>query len=351
MQVKKISETEDDVRLSVTASAAEMTRAFDEGLDVFVAQYNLEDFEGDTAAEKITSAMGEEDASSALYSAVVNFLVPFAMEEYGVVPLSTYDIASDETPEAGKEFTFDMSVLVKPEFELSSYDAVTVEVPAAPVATEDDIEQQLNLFIRQFVAAQTNKDPNDPTLEVPEINDAWVAENLEQMQLSTVEELRDRFRQASIEELEDRYQQLKMNAAMAEYMKRFTGKPTEKMIAVMTEELYESLLAELAHEGLTFDQFSVAQGITVDDVKQRFSQQAEYQLIQGFVLDAIYRHEKLIVGVEDLKAALHGMAPGREEETFDAMQKSGRGFLLKEAAARMKAAQWIMDHAEFTEAE
>ena len=41
------------------------------------------------------------------------------------------------------------------------------------------------------------------------------------------------------------------------------------------------------------------------------------------------------------------MAPGKEEDTFDAMQKSGRGFLLKQAAQRMKAAEWILDNTKF----
>ena len=31
------------------------------------------------------------------------------------------------------------------------------------------------------------------------------------------------------------------------------------------------------------------------------------------------------------------------------MQKSGRSFLLKEAAARMKAGNWILENVEFTE--
>ena len=41
------------------------------------------------------------------------------------------------------------------------------------------------------------------------------------------------------------------------------------------------------------------------------------------------------------------IAPGKEEETFELMQKSGRAFLLKQSAERMKAAEWIMDNTTF----
>ena len=50
-------------------------------------------------------------------------------------------------------------------------------------------------------------------------------------------------------------------------------------------------------------------------------------------------------------AAMRNIAPGREEETFEAMQKSGRSTLLKEGASRMKAASWIMANTEFVVAE
>ena len=45
--------------------------------------------------------------------------------------------------------------------------------------------------------------------------------------------------------------------------------------------------------------------------------------------------------------ALRNMAPGNEEDTLEAIRKSGRDFMLKQGAARMKAAQWILENTTF----
>ena len=128
MKVEQIKDNGEEVRLRVSASAAEMSKAFTDGLDAFVVQYQMDQLEGESSLEKINNALGEEDGKAAVYNAVINYLVPFALEKQGTMPVSTYGIESDETPEPDKMFSFDMTVLVKPEFELSSYKPVKVEM-------------------------------------------------------------------------------------------------------------------------------------------------------------------------------------------------------------------------------
>lgn len=351
MQVEKLNEANGEIRLSVNANAEEMTRAFNEGVEAFVTQFQLEGLEGATAREKIEKSMGDEQAVQAIYSATINFLVPFALEESGIIPLSTYGIESEEAPEEGKPFTFQMTVLPKPEFELSSYDVVEVTVPAPFTVTEADIDEQIGMLAREFAAAKAGKPTTDESLEVPEVTDEWVAQNLQPMALSTVEELKDRFRETSAAELASRHEQMKLAAVMDEYLKRFEGSVSEVMIQAMVQELYETFLAELARDGMTLEAFTAQQGMSEEDVRASLASQAENQLIQGFILDSVFRHENLKVELADLMTAVHKMAPGREDETVDAMQNTGRGFLLKEAAARMKAVDWIMENSVFNEAE
>ena len=267
------------------------------------------------------------------------------------MPVSTYGIESDETPEPDKMFSFDMTVLVKPEFELSSYKPVKVEIEPKPEVNEADIDEQISMLVRQFSAAQQGVQPDDDSLQVPEVTDEWVADNMSPMGIATVAELRDRFRATSEEELENRYAQAKMAAAMDEYAKRFEGEISEKMIEVMTQELYETFLAQLSQEGITLDAFFAQQHLTEEEVRANLATQAKMQLLQGFILDAIFRHEALKLEPGDMIAAMRNIAPGREEEAFEAMQKSGRSTLLKEGASRMKAAGWIMANAEFVVAE
>ena len=99
MKVEQIKDNGEEVRLRVFASAAEMSKAFTDGLDAFVVQYQMDQLEGESSLEKINNALGEEDGKAAVYNAVINYLVPFALEKQGTMPVSTYGIESDETPE------------------------------------------------------------------------------------------------------------------------------------------------------------------------------------------------------------------------------------------------------------
>lgn len=347
MKVDIVSKNDEEVRLRAEASGEEVTKAFNDGLDAFILQYNLGSLKGDSSYEKICNALGEEDADQAIYSAVVNFLVPFAISEYGKAPLATYDVESEGKPESGEAFTFELTLLEKPHFELTSYEPLTVSIQPMPEVKESDIDQQVSIFIRHVVAVQQGCDPDSSDLEVPELTDAWVEENLAGTGMKSVEDLRERFRITSRNELASRYELAKMNAVMEAYLPRFTGTVSEKMLSAMTQELFETLVSDLLNEGTNFEEFSKKEGMSEEEIRKSLSSQAENQLIQGFILDAIFDHERITLQPEDLIQALKNMAPGKEEETFDAMQKSGRGFLLKQGAQRMKAAEWILDHTTF----
>ena len=65
MKVEQIKDNGEEVRLRVSASAAEMSKAFTDGLDAFVVQYQMDQLEGETSLEKINNALGEEDGKAA----------------------------------------------------------------------------------------------------------------------------------------------------------------------------------------------------------------------------------------------------------------------------------------------
>ena len=48
---------------------------------------------------------------------------------------------------------------------------------------------------------------------------------------------------------------------------------------------------------------------------------------------------------EDIDAACRSMNPQNPDAVKREMQENGRGFALREAAERMKANQWLLDHA------
>jgi trigger factor len=75
--------------------------------------------------------------------------------------------------------------------------------------------------------------------------------------------------------------------------------------------------------------------------------QTRETLVQGFSLDALFRHEKMTLTQDDLLATCHAMNPqGNPKQMLKQVEDAGRGFALRESAQRMKANRWLVDHAK-----
>lgn len=348
MKVEKVGEVDGEVELAITATPEEVDKAFTDGLDVFIDQFQLHGLEGETALQKIYNAMSPEEARDAVSSAVISYLIPFALDEANIIPMTSSDVNAEADPEEGKEFAFNVKILAKPEYELTSYEPVEVSVLAPLDVTEQDIDLQLHMLASQFATVKVDPETGEEETIIPEVTDEWVTTNLKGMGVENVEQLREQFRATSEKVKEEQLDSAKTNAVMAEYAKRFDGQIAPKMIDAMTTDMLEGFKMELAQQGRTLMDFMLEQKTDEKQIRASLANQAQAQLIQGFVLDAIFRHEGLEVTVEDLKRTLTAMAPGQEEEIFDQMQASGRAFLLKEAASRMKAGDWVLDNAKIT---
>ena len=177
MQVEILEKNGEEVRLRAIANEEEMQRAFTDGLDAFILQYNLDTLKGESSYDKIVNTLKQDEADQVIYSSVVNFLVPFAISEYGKAPLATYDISAEDAPSKDKPFVFELTFLEKPHFELSSYEPATVTVGPKPEVQDSDIEEQMLMLARQVAASQQNLDPNSEKLVVPAVTDSWVSDN------------------------------------------------------------------------------------------------------------------------------------------------------------------------------
>lgn len=348
MKVEKVNEVDGEVELAITASPEEVNKAFTDGLDVFIEQFQLGGLEGETSLQKIYNAMSPEEARDAVSSAVISYLIPFALDEANIIPMTSSSVDAPSDPVEGKEFTFNVTILAKPEFELTSYEPVEVSVLAPLDVTEQDIDLQIHMLASQFATVKVDPETGEEETIIPEVTDEWVETNLKGMGVENVEQLRVQFRATSEKVKEEQLDSAKANAVMAAYAERFDGEVAAKMVDAMTTDMLEGFKMELAQQGKTLMDFMLEQKTDEKQIRASLATQAEAQLIQGFVLDAVFRHEGLELTVDDLKRTLSAMAPGQEEDVFDQMQNSGRAFLLKEGAARMKAADWIMDNATIT---
>ena len=172
---------------------------------------------------------------------------------------------------------------------------------------------------------------------VPAIDDEWVAKNLPMYRDAAA--LRGGITDRLTADRRAQYEAYKLQVAASELAKRFEGRIQDEVYEAMQQTLVSNLRGQLQQQGIPFEQFVQSLG-----GEQQFGMimmmQTREMLVQGYALDALFRHEKMT-----LTAACRSMNPQNPDAVKREMQENGRGFALREAAERMKANQWLLDHA------
>lgn len=208
------------------------------------------------------------------------------------------------------------------------------EVPGAPAGDESTIECTVKVLESQKKSE-------------PEINDEWVAQNMPMYRDAAA--LKGSIRESVTKQTMDQYNEMKLTLAVDELSKRFQGKISDQTYEATRETLIDNLRASVQQQGMSFDQFVQAQG-----GEQQFGMmlmmQVRQTLVQGYCLDALFRHENMKLEDADLTAAARAMNPQYPDMARKEMEQSGRNFVLREAAERLKANKWLLEHAKVTEA-
>ena len=74
-------------------------------------------------------------------------------------------------------------------------------------------------------------------------------------------------------------------------------------------------------------------------------------LVQGYCLDAYYRHYNLSYTEEDLNESCFQINPRDPQYARRVMEKNGLGYALREAAERLRACKHLVEHADITVAD
>lgn len=178
---------------------------------------------------------------------------------------------------------------------------------------------------------------------VPEVTDEWVRKNLPLF--SSVEDLRNNIRDqlASLRLQEDAAHV--QDLALQELAKRFTGSIDDEIYQAMHDAQLNQLRSELQQRGLSFEDHVKQMG-----GPQKFSMmmmvQTRMALVNGYVLDAVYRHAKLKISDDDLTAAAALINPENPRDARQQLEEIGNGFALRETAERNKALQWVIETAK-----
>lgn len=148
------------VKLSFEIDAKDVNARIKQAYKDFAKRYNFPGFRpGKAPRPVVDNMMGEGTVKAALTEELVNEVYPLALDEHNLVPLfkPEFDLET-EIVEDGKPFAFSTVIDVKPTYELTSYDPISVEIPAAD-ATEAEIDAQieeLRNYYHDFKDANAN---------------------------------------------------------------------------------------------------------------------------------------------------------------------------------------------------
>ena len=126
-------------KLTITIDAADVDARIKQQYKDFAFRYNFPGFrKGKAPRPVIDNVLGKEAVAATVTENVLNTLIPLAMDENDLVQVGQARVEDDDPlVEAGKPFTFTVTVPCRPEVELSSYDPIAIKLPSA-AATEDE---------------------------------------------------------------------------------------------------------------------------------------------------------------------------------------------------------------------
>ena len=409
------------LRLECVASEKEVAHVLDMAGWAFAQANGVQPQPGKTVGQCAQEQLGIKNLDSLVEKDAVELLPPFALDEKEIIPAWPPKPIIDGALKRGDSFRFVINVTTKPEYEISSYDPITIDVPpfhfdsslvdqqlaqmsqgfpqfetADPKPLElgdnclialkcfEDGEELKNLttesrsyklgvgympagfdegllgmqpgdskeftFKAPSLDAEGNETESDIQAQVTvkeiqrqvpsEPTDEWVAMNFPMY--SSLQALKDDMTLSMSMQARREYDQQVEGMAIAEAAKRFNGKISDEMYEHTREAVIQNLQQEVTQQGMSWEQFLQQNG-GEQQLGMMLMLQTREMLVQGFTLDAIYRHEKLKIGENDLLKACNTMNPNQDpRQTLATFKEMGRMFALRETAQRMKAAQWLV---------
>ncbi len=179
----------------------------------------------------------------------------------------------------------------------------------------------------------------------PIIDDVWVKEKVSEYE--TLAELRAAIGEFVNQERRAAYDEYRRGVAAAKLAERFQGSIDDRVYEATRAKLLENIQQSLEMQSMTFEDF-VGQNGGQQLFDMKLMMQTREYLVQGYALDALFRHEGLRVSDKDIQAVCQAMSPFNPPAAKNEMDRSGRGFALRELAERYCANVWLLEHAKIT---
>jgi trigger factor len=159
LQVEKKELAADNIRLTVTVPT-EVTTDVAKGAVLACAMQHKLDLSTVKTGDLdryVLEQVGEAGYQGFLDEYVMGAVTPYAIEEAGLEVIMDPVVTSSDHLRAGREFVFQAKVRLKPHYELSSYEPVTVNLPPISVS-EKEIEEQLAALLESHSVSVADRD-------------------------------------------------------------------------------------------------------------------------------------------------------------------------------------------------
>lgn len=429
MKVTEKVNADGTLTLRACASVKEVNQALYDASVEFAREAGLKPQVNRTVAEVAREELGIENLDAMLEQKAVDLLVPLAVDRQALIPAYAPQVMGSNRLARGREFKFELKVVLRPKMELSSYDPVSITVRRFTPDTSgvdarieevlkqgvayvsdpehDTVEEGMSCllalrctengtvipgltseakpyttgakympdgFDREIIGMRVGQTKSftfsgpsvdaqgreveqviDCTATVkevqvrahPELTDEWVRRS--GSGCKTVAEYRKSVEEKVIAEQRASYDAYCRQVAAAALAERMVGAIDDEYYEAMRDTLLKNLRHELAHNNVKYEDY-VAQNGGEQGFSIAVMMQTRDMLTQSYSLDAVFRHEHMVVGEDDLIAACREMVPGADpRQVLQSMRRQGRGYVVRESAERLKAGRWVLEHANVTE--
>ena len=141
------------------------------------------------------------------------------------------------------------------------------------------------------------------------------------------------------------YEDYKRNYAASELAKRFEGSIADEIYEAERGDVLRNLQMQVSQQGMQWDEFLKQQG-GEQQVGMMLMLETRQQLVQGYSLDAYYRHFGLSFTEEDLDEVCATINPRNPRGVRKQMEAAGMGYVLRESAERLAAVKHLVANSE-----
>ena len=395
---------------TVTIPAADVDAAIKKAYKDTAKKYRFPGFRAGKAPRPvIDSALGAEATLAQATNDLIAANEPAVLNELDIVPTKSGDYKELDLAKDHEDYTYTVEFSLRPAAELSSFDAVEIEMPPAEV-TESEINNQVEMLLNyratfedvegraveaeDYVTVDLKAVENADNFAAEgrmliagsdsnpkEFNEALIGANVDDVKSVTwtdeVEEgeeaetntpeltdelVKSDFGFDSIDAMRDaikiEIEQDKASRLPAEKENRCVSALAERLQLdemdvdyeqSVFEELGQNFLSNLAARGMTLDTWLPASGLTMEQFIGDLHKQANDVARESLALDALARELKIEVTEDDINAEFEKAGVKDVEASKAEFIADGRMPAVRESIRRSKAVDHLVENAKVTE--